>query len=90
MMDKNYKPLQVPGRKTEAKKEPQPYEVSGLTVYIPYNLSEKLKDFSYWEGDNQKDIVIQAIDKFFEGKEVKPRPEKVRNKKKPGKKSIAA
>ena len=89
-MNENFRPLPIKNKKTEAKPEPQPYEVSGLTIYIPFQLSEKLKDFSYWEGDNQKDVVIQALNQFFEGKEVKPRPEKVRNKKKPGKKSIAA
>jgi hypothetical protein len=88
MKDQNFTKIQtdVFKKKPEVKQPTLPYEVSGVTIHVPYEYAEKLKDLSYWEGDTLKDIALQALIEYLDKKQVQPRPEKVRNKKKPGRK----
>jgi hypothetical protein len=60
-----------------------------VTFDCPNELVETMKDYGYWEGMSQKDIIIEALGVFFEGKKVKERPEKVKMRKKVGRKPKA-
>ena len=60
-----------------------------VTFDCPNELVETMKDYGYWEGMSQKDIIIEALGVFFEGKKIKERPEKVKMRKKVGRKPKA-
>ncbi|WP_337040642.1 hypothetical protein [Emticicia sp. 17c] len=66
------------------------YQESGpstkVTFDCPNELVETMKDYGYWEGMSQKDIIIEALNVFFEDKKIKERPEKVKMRKKVGRK----
>jgi hypothetical protein len=49
-------------------------------------LMEKMKDYGYWEGLTQKDIILESLKLYFNDKEIRPRPDKIRNKTKVGRK----
>jgi len=60
-----------------------------VTFDCPNELVETMKDYGYWEGMSQKDIIIEALGVFFEEKKIKERPEKVKMRKKVGRKPKA-
>lgn len=60
-----------------------------VTFDCPNELVEQMKDYGYWEGMSQKDIIIEALGVFFKDKKVKERPEKVKMRKKVGRKPKA-
>jgi hypothetical protein len=62
---------------------------SKVTFDCPPEVLEKLKDYGYWEGLSMRDIIIEAVNEFLEAKNFKTRPEKVKNKKKVGRKPKA-
>lgn len=88
MIEENYPKIDAGAikKKTEAKKTELPYEVSGITIHVPYAYAEKLKDYCFWDGYNQKEVALQALIEFLDKKDPQQRPERVRNKKKPGRK----
>jgi hypothetical protein len=45
-----------------------------------------MKDYGYWEGLTQKDIILEALTRYFDSAEIRPRPDKIRNKTKVGRK----
>jgi hypothetical protein len=57
-----------------------------VTFDCPNEMVEKMKDFGYWEGMSQKEIIIEALDAYFEEKKFKERPDKVKQRKKVGRK----
>ena len=57
-----------------------------VTFDCPNEIVEQMKDYGYWEGMSQKDIIIEALGVFFEDKKIKERPEKVKMRKKVGRK----
>ena len=57
-----------------------------VTFDCDYVLLEKMKDYGYWEGVTQKDIILEALTRYFDSAEIRPRPEKIRNKTKVGRK----
>ena len=44
------------------------------TYYIYVDLIAKLQGYAYWERRKISEIVNCALEQFFEGKEVKPKP----------------
>lgn len=62
---------------------------SKVTFDCPPDILEKLKDYGYWEGLSMRDIIIEAVNEFLTAKTFKTRPEKVKNKKKVGRKPKA-
>ena len=60
-----------------------------VTFDCPNELVEQMKDYGYWEGMSQKDIIIEALGVFFADKKFKERPEKVKMRKKVGRKPKA-
>ena len=59
-----------------------------VTFNIGESLQEKLKDWGYWEGLTQQDIIIEALAFYFKDKTTRPRPDKIKNKKKVGRKPL--
>lgn len=57
-----------------------------VTFDCDYILMENMKDYGYWEGLTQKDIIIESLKLFFKDKEIRPRPDKIRNRTKVGRK----
>lgn len=57
-----------------------------VTFDCDYALLEKMKDYGYWEGLTQKDIILEALTRYFDTAEIRPRPDKIRNKTKVGRK----
>jgi hypothetical protein len=57
-----------------------------VTFDCPNELVESMKDYGYWEGMSQKEIIIEALEDYFEEKKFKERPEKVKQRKKVGRK----
>lgn len=60
-----------------------------VTFDCDYSLLEKMKDYGYWEGLTQKDIILEALTRYFDAAEIRPRPDKIRNKTKVGRKPKA-
>ena len=58
-----------------------------VTFNIGESLLEKLKDWGYWEGLTQQDIIIEALNIYFKDKTTKSRPDRIKNKKKAGRKA---
>ena len=68
---------------------PEALEIEGFTKVTfdcPNGLLEAMKDFGYWEGLTQKDIILESLELFFDGKEIKVRPDKVKARPKVGRK----
>ena len=57
-----------------------------ITFDCPNVLVDMMKDYGYWEGLSQKEIIIDSLGDYFENKEIKARPDKVKNRKKVGRK----
>jgi hypothetical protein len=62
------------------------------SVSVPFKgtedakLLEKLKDYSYQYGPTQQETMREALRKFLADKDIKPRPEAVKNRTKVGRK----
>ncbi len=68
---------------------PEPPEIEGFTKVTfdcPNGLLETIKDFGYWEGLTQKDIILESLELFFHEKEIRVRPDKVKARPKVGRK----
>jgi putative NADH-flavin reductase len=61
-----------------------------ITFDCTNDLVDMMKDYGYWEGLSQKEIIIESLLEFFENKDIKVRPEKVKNRKKVGRKPKVA
>jgi hypothetical protein len=61
-----------------------------VTFDCDYILMENMKDYGYWEGLTQKDIILESLKLYFKDKEIRPRPDKIRNKTKVGRKPKVA
>ncbi|PWJ59027.1 hypothetical protein CLV98_103400 [Dyadobacter jejuensis] len=57
-----------------------------VTFECEYALMEQMKDYGYWEGLTQKDIILESLKLYFQDKEIRPRPEKIRQRPKVGRK----
>jgi hypothetical protein len=57
-----------------------------VTFDCDYIMMENMKDYGYWEGLTQKDIILESLKLYFQDKEIRPRPDKIRNKTKVGRK----
>ena len=57
-----------------------------VTFDCDYILMENMKDYGYWEGLTQKDIILESLKLYFADKEIRPRPDKIRNRTKVGRK----
>ncbi len=45
------------------------------TFIVKVSLSEKIKDYAYWERMKQKDVLNSILEEFFKDKNIKQRPE---------------
>lgn len=64
-------------------------EVQGstkVTFDCPNEWLEKMKDYGYWEGLTQKDIILESLEQFFADKTFRERPQKVKERPKVGRK----
>ncbi|TLV03092.1 hypothetical protein [Dyadobacter luticola] len=61
-----------------------------VTFDCDYILMENMKDYGYWEGLTQKDIILESLKLYFQDKEIRPRPDKIRNRTKVGRKPKSA
>jgi hypothetical protein len=63
--------------------------VTKVTFDCDNALLEHMKDYGYWEGLTQKDIILEALALYFSSREVRPRPDKIKNRPKVGRKPKA-
>lgn len=49
-----------------------------MSVDVPYELSEKIKDIAYSTGDTQAEIILKAMGEFVKDKTIKSRPESLK------------
>lgn len=59
---------------------------SKVTFDCDNDLIEQMKDYGYWEGLSLREIIIESLKVFFKNKDVQPRPDKVKNRTKVGRK----
>lgn len=59
---------------------------SKMNFTFSYELIEKIKDYAYWEGLTQQQVVSEAIELFFKDMPIKSRPESLKNRPRPGRK----
>ena len=59
---------------------------SKMNFTFSYALIEKIKDYAYWEGLTQQQVVAEAIALFFKDKSIESRPESLKNRPRPGRK----
>ncbi|MCE6990005.1 hypothetical protein [Dyadobacter sp. CY323] len=79
--------IQEEAAKTEEVVDGAPTKV---TFDCDYILMENMKDYGYWEGLTQKDIILESLKLYFQDKEIRPRPDKIRNRTKVGRKPKSA
>jgi hypothetical protein len=80
-------PLRQPRKKNEeAQEEPKEKIEPTVKVYgeVEESLYEKFLDYCFWEHETQGETVAKALEQFLADKDIKPRPEKVKNRKRPG------
>ena len=53
------------------------YPSTKITVAVPFELLERIRDYAHWEGMTQKETVLHALEGFFEENKAKRRPEAV-------------
>ena len=63
----------------EKQKEKPPSEKKVIlekreTFILKTDLTEKIKDYAYWERITQKDVINSILESFFKDNPVKPRP----------------
>lgn len=63
-----------------------PSGITKVTFDCDNALLEKMKDYGYWEGLTQKDIIIESLDLYFQDKAIRPRPERIKQRPKVGRK----
>lgn len=61
-------------------------ELTKVSFYLESELKDKVQDFGYWEGYTQQDVIILALEDFLSKKDIKERPEAIKNKKTAGRK----
>lgn len=59
---------------------------SKVTFDCDNDLIEQMKDYGYWEGLSLREIIIESLKAFFKNKNIQPRPDKVKNRTKVGRK----
>lgn len=92
--DQKFKLRPLPVAKEVSKEQPVVNSVTDasledtirMCVDIESMLAEKIKDYAYWEGLTQQEIIMQALRIFMEDKSVKSRPEAVRKRARLGRK----
>ncbi|WP_025761532.1 hypothetical protein [Dyadobacter tibetensis] len=57
-----------------------------VTFECEFSLMENMKDYGYWEGLTQKDIILESLKLYFADKEIRPRPDKIKQRPKVGRK----
>lgn len=57
---------------------------SRMNFTFSYEHIEKIKDYAYWEGLTQQQVVAEAMAHFFKDKSIKSRPESLKNRRRPG------
>lgn len=87
----DFAPLPLVADIQEEREDMIPVEVvdtapTKVTFDCDYILMENMKDYGYWEGLTQKDIILESLKLYFQDKEIRPRPDKIRNKTKVGRK----
>ena len=91
MKEKNFELLPIPeiqpAKKPKASPQPadQPRSTK-MNFTISFALIEKLKDYAYWEGLTQQEVVTNALGLFLKDKKVKSRPEALKKRPRPGRK----
>jgi hypothetical protein len=55
-----------------------------MCVDVPESLVEKVKDYAYWEGYSQQEILLHALTQFLSTKTINSRPDVVKNRPKLG------
>jgi hypothetical protein len=74
-------PLDWIGKDVKTKKQPQkvttkPEEKEKRETFIvKVSISEKIKDYAYWERMKQKDALNYILEEFFKKNPVKKRPQ---------------
>lgn len=57
-----------------------------MCVDIENYLVEKIKNYAYWEGLTQQEILLQALEFFIKDKTIKDRPDTLKLRKRNGRK----
>lgn len=58
-------------------------ELSNTSIKLPKWMLEKIRDYNYWNAiAGYDEIALEAFTAFFEGKDVKPRPNEVKQREK--------
>jgi hypothetical protein len=73
-------------QQSEEHEAPRAEDESTVKVYgeVPESLYEKFLDYCFWEHETQGETIAKALEEFLSDKDIKPRPEKVKNRKRPG------
>lgn len=57
-----------------------------VSAEIPAALHEDLLSYCHFEIETQSDVIEEALRAFFKNKKIKPLPDKLKNKPRPGRK----
>jgi hypothetical protein len=80
-------PLRQPKKKKEEVQETHKAGTEPtVKVYgeVEESLYERFLDYCFWEHETQGETVARALEQFLADKDIKPRPDKVKNRKRPG------
>lgn len=82
-------PLSAP-KKTQQKQEnvveADSVPTIRMFVDLTIEMTEKIRDYAYWERLTQKETMLKAVEQFIKDNPVESRPDSVKNRKRPGKK----
>ena len=57
-----------------------------MNITFNSELIEKIKDYAYWEGLTQQQVVAEGMALFFKDKSIKSRPAALKQRPRPGRK----
>ena len=56
-------------------------KLTRVTIQVGYELQEKVKDYGYWLGMSQEQVIIEALEIYMKDKFPNPRPDLVKARK---------
>lgn len=79
----------APPEENKAQALPPRGKKGHMSFKFDHELIEKIKDYAYWERMTQHQVVVKALELFFDNRSIKSRPEEEKNRPKPGRKPKA-
>jgi len=85
----DFDPLPLPKHQVVENPQPTTSSTIRMCVDVYSELTEKIKDYAYWEGLTQQEVILQSLEHWLKNKPIKSRPATLKNRPKIGRKRKA-